>query len=293
MRITHCLLSCDSNPSYLEFWPVVANAWLKFGIQPVLFYIATDKSRVPDEVGDCPVHVFDPLPDIPLKIQASTLRYWGCRHYPEDIVIASDMDAIPLSKKFFIDRLREIDDTSYVHIPASPRSDGYGVVVSPDVHRGYPLDTVKYLQACYHIGRGDTINRVWEFSDSWEDSCRKMVPYWYRIDKSCEPIPYEKQMKLIKQHHTPCRGDEVYPSLKVALAQHQERERIELLSYSNAQFDWICRGYSAAGYNMPDFDEGKLRSGYYSAVHCPRPYSQYREAIDRLLNLGAAPHLSA
>ena len=288
MRITHCLLSCNSNPAYLEFWPVVANACLNLGMRPVLFYIVTDKNALPAAVAGGTVHTFEPLPDISIKIQASILRYWGCRWYLNDIVMAGEMDLIPLSRKFFIDRLRDIDDNSYVQIPASPRLE-YGIMTSADILHGYPIEKAKYLQACHHIGRGEVMSRVWDFSDSWEASCRQIIPYWYKVDGPGKPIPLADQIKHMQENRQPFRGDEIYPSLRVALLQQQEKERIELLPYSQEEFDWICRVPPTPDRGLPDnYSEENLRLGYYSAVHAPRPYSRHRTAIDRLLNLNAA-----
>jgi len=39
MKIRYVLMSCNSNKNYLGYWPVVARAWRKLNITPVLFYI--------------------------------------------------------------------------------------------------------------------------------------------------------------------------------------------------------------------------------------------------------------
>lgn len=282
MRITHCLMSCDSNPDYLEFWPVVAKAWLKLGIRPVLFYIATNKDARPVEVMNTGLHTFEPLPDIPIKIQASTLRYWGCRYYPEDIVIASDVDLIPLSKKFFVDRLQEIENDYYVYIRAYPRPSNkrkHGLITSPEILRDYPFEAANYLIACYHVGRGDIMSRVWDFSDSWADSCRKMIPYWYMVESGGKRvISYEKQIKRMEKKQAPFCGDEIYPSLRVALSEHTGQDKIKLMTTSEDEFDWIDR-------YIGGHDKDKLRAGRYSAVHCRRPYSKHKQDIDEFLHL--------
>lgn len=288
MRITHCLISCDSNPEYLEFWPVTAKAWLKLGIQPVLFYIATDENAHPEVVAGCPVYVFEPLPDIPIKIQASTLRFWGCHYYPRDIVLPCDIDLIPLSKKFFVDRLCDISDDSYAHLRPHWRrnqlKDGrpYGRITEEQVLRECPTNEINYLTACYHIARGDTMKRVLDCSDSWENFCRKTVPYWYIRPDGVNCIPLDEQKRRMEAHITPNTGDEIYHSLKVAIAQ-SHGESVKLLPYSSEEFDWICRTKYGGGWRP--YDEEKLRSGFYSAIHCRRPYSEHREIIDNLIDM--------
>ena len=281
MRITYCLMSCDSNPEYLDFWPVVAKACLKLGMRPVLFYIATDENAIPAAVAGGQVHTFEPIPDIPITIQASTLRYWGCVSYPDDVVMVNDIDLIPLSKKFFIDRLHNINNDDYVHIPPIARplpKPRYGTITSDDILKNYPIDQAAYLNAVYHIAHGDIMRKVLGFSNSWPESCRKTAPHWYKINRDRKHIPPEKQIEYIRSHHNPSFGDEIYPSIMAAMAE-KRGERINLLPYFGDEFSWLNRGIPK------NPDKEKLRSGYYSALHAPRPYSKHKTAIDNFLNL--------
>lgn len=258
---------------------MAAEAWLKLGIRPVLFYIATDENVHPEEVADCPVHVFEPLPDIAIKIQASTLRYWGCLHYPEDTVIISDIDLIPLSKRFFIERLREVDADAYVHVPPIPRPDPiprpeYGKL-KPQFLQDQPIEHADYLNAVYHIGRGDVMRRVFGFSDSWEDDCRALAPYWYKMDRDREILPPDLPMDPTHVGHF---GDEIGLSIRVALAKQQGRDRIELLPYSESEF-------ARANSTLDAYKEDKLRAGQYPAILSPRPYSKHQETLHTLMAL--------
>lgn len=276
MRITHCLMSCDSNPEYLEFWPIAAKGCLRLGIHPVLLYIATDEQRLPESISGASVHTFSPIADIPVIIQAASLRYWGCRYYLRDIVMVNDIDCIVLSKKFFIDRLRDIDDDCYVHVPCVPRPE-YGNM-RPDIYADEPIDHVYYLNGAYHIARGDIMSRVLDFTDSWEHDCRRWEPYWWRLKRNYERKPWGSQVSLINY---PRAGDEIYSSIRVAMC--RERERIKLLPYTPKDFHWINRRISK-------IDKEKLHSGYYSAAHMPRPYSEHKVEIDNFLKLHHSLH---
>ena len=273
MHITHCLMSCDSNPEYLEFWPVAAKAWLKLGIRPVLFYIATDEKAHPEEVADCPVHVFAPLADISIKIQTMALRCWGCAYYLEDTVIVSDIDLIPLSKKFFIDRLREVDADAYVHVPPIPRPK-YGRV-SPQIFYDQSFGRADYLNAIYHIGRGDVMRRVLGLSDSWGDDCRALAPYWYKLDRDRKILPSDLPMNPANVGHY---GDEIGLSIRVALAKQPGRDRIELLPYSESEF-------ARANSDINTYKKDKLCAGQYPAILAPRPYSKHRDTLHKLMAL--------
>ena len=40
MKIKYAIMSSDSNPLYLDFWPIVSKVWKeKFDIEPILYYI--------------------------------------------------------------------------------------------------------------------------------------------------------------------------------------------------------------------------------------------------------------
>lgn len=39
MKLKYAVVSSDANPEYLHFWPYVAKAWKRIGIEPILLYI--------------------------------------------------------------------------------------------------------------------------------------------------------------------------------------------------------------------------------------------------------------
>ena len=47
MKLDKVILSSDDNPDYLEFWPIVSEAWRNIGIEPILFY--TGKNKIKNE----------------------------------------------------------------------------------------------------------------------------------------------------------------------------------------------------------------------------------------------------
>ncbi|GIR20026.1 hypothetical protein CM15mP35_02870 [bacterium] len=38
MNIDKVILSSNDNPEYLDFWPIVSEAWINIGVTPILFY---------------------------------------------------------------------------------------------------------------------------------------------------------------------------------------------------------------------------------------------------------------
>jgi len=141
--------SSDSNPYYLDFWPLVSRIWkLKFGITPLLVYI-DDNHDIPIDETYGIVIKMKPIPDIPKYLQCLWVRYWIPSQYPNKISILSDIDMFPISKRYFLSRILSFPDDVYVHLnPAST------------------------FPSCYHIAKGSLFKKVLDLPDKWEDSIR-------------------------------------------------------------------------------------------------------------------------
>src|SRR5579872_2110798 len=95
LELKRVILSTDKNPFYSEFWPIVAPIWAKMGFIPTLALIAEDDASIDTSLGD--VIRFQPLPDVPLSLQAQAIRLILPVLFPEDGCILSDIDMIPIS----------------------------------------------------------------------------------------------------------------------------------------------------------------------------------------------------
>ncbi len=299
MKIKYALMSSNSDPEYLDFWPVVAEAWQKLGITPVLFYIPdhpADAPVVPQEAPGTQVHTVPLLPDVHLVLQASLLRYWGSCKYPNDVVIISDIDLLPLSRRFFVERLREVADDCYVHLKVSRV--GYGHFTLCETAAGGRRDATKmrYLTACYHIAKGELMRRVWwpaDASDSggapaspsdWKRCCERALPYFYyewdwgkmlcKADAQTD-APREFGKRKFNRF-----GDELYSSVRAHRFARQDVFRH--ITHEAHEYHFLHRAAWM-------YDPERLRQGYYSAAHLPRPYGQYKSVIDALLRRRAPP----
>lgn len=92
--LKRALVASDTNPTYIAFWPLVAKAWKKLGLQPTLVLIAPPDFEVDTTCGD--VIRFDPIPDIPTSFQAQVIRLLAPAYFPYDETVIADIDLIPL-----------------------------------------------------------------------------------------------------------------------------------------------------------------------------------------------------
>lgn len=132
MKIDKVIVSSDDNPLYLDFWPIISQIWREiFEIEPVLLYFGQQN---PSEKFGIVKKLL--LKNDPIYYQTLWSRYWYPQHEPETTFIISDIDMIPMSRKYFIDDLRKINDDEYVHL----------------------VGTHRPLPSCYHVAKGKIFN---------------------------------------------------------------------------------------------------------------------------------------
>jgi hypothetical protein len=111
--IDRVILATDSNPAYIEFWPIVAKAWReRIGIKPTLALIANNDVQVDETLGD--VIRFEPIPGIPTSLQAQAIRLLLPAYFPDDCCIISDIDMIPLSRDYFVNSVTDLPDDAFI-----------------------------------------------------------------------------------------------------------------------------------------------------------------------------------
>ena len=124
MKLTRAIVACDLNKHYLDFWPIVHNAWNNIiGIPCTLILIA---DKIPEDMSyKEDIVLFKPIPGIHTAFTAQCIRLL----YPcllddgvEEGIILSDMDMIPTYKPYFVDTIADLPtDTFYsyrgVHHP--------------------------------------------------------------------------------------------------------------------------------------------------------------------------------
>jgi hypothetical protein len=99
MELKYAVVSSDSNPEYLDFWPYVAKAWKRIGIEPVLIYI--DKEAPDDSVNSHGRVIYlESIPEWCIAQQAQCIRFWAAKILDAPFII-SDMDMLPISEDYY------------------------------------------------------------------------------------------------------------------------------------------------------------------------------------------------
>jgi hypothetical protein len=113
MKIKYAVVSANNNSEYLDFWPYVAKAWKDLiGLEPILLYI--DKEEPSAELSKHgKVFYLESIPEWSIVQQAQSIRFWAARLLDAPFII-SDMDMLPISKKYYENGVSGIEDNGIV-----------------------------------------------------------------------------------------------------------------------------------------------------------------------------------
>jgi hypothetical protein len=161
MHIDRVILASDENPTYLEFWPLVARAWRRIGILPTLALVGRHDLAIDESVGE--VHHFAPVERVDTGLQAQVIRLLLPALFRTEVSLLSDIDMLPLSARHFRDAVADVDDGA--------------LAVFRD--RAYPADSQRY-PICYVAARGSTFAEV--FGIATRDDVHGVIAAWAALE---------------------------------------------------------------------------------------------------------------
>lgn len=160
-EIDRVILSTNDNPNYIQFWPTAAKAWQEIvGVRPTLALIGSENVQVDTSYGD--VIRFEPIEGIPTSFYAQCVRLLLPCLFPHEGCLLSDIDMMPLQKKFFTKKVREIPDDCFV----TYRNKAYWFWK----HRVY---------MCYNAAKGRVFQEI--FGAKTYEDIPKIIAQWHRL----------------------------------------------------------------------------------------------------------------
>ena len=240
------IMSCDDNPYYLDFWPLVSWVWKdKMGIEPVLVHVGEKKPT--EEYGQ--VHSMPVDDTVPIHTQAQLSRMWYTHKEPNTTWITSDIDMFPMSRKYWQAAIVEFSQCNWTNLNSN----------------------VDYFPICYNMAKGKVFADVLEIESSFADYCRKVSD---SVEENFEHKPnnWPEDIKLSKWNI-----DEVHSSRKICEFRDTGGDVCQPVPMMrlNRRIDRINWTY----------DKSMVQSGEYIDCHSVRPYSVYSMAIKELLDL--------
>ena len=155
MKLQKIVISCDSNPDYLDFWPIVSKQWYSLmGIRPTLCYIGNDEHHLNRKYGE--VIEYPLIDGIPPALQGQWARFFQATQYDDAIVTLTDIDLLPFGFNALVPLLDILDDDKYVHT-------------------SWTFNERKRFSACYHFAQSKLLKEVWQMPNCWEESLQMIV----------------------------------------------------------------------------------------------------------------------
>lgn len=270
MKIDKVLMSCDDS-HYQYFWPVVSTVCRKvLGITPVLIRIGDEDTDFYSDGYGLVKHI-KKVDNIPTSTQAQFGRVFGVKYFPEEICLISDIDMMLLSKKYFVDDLKDFDDDSYIILS----SDGYDK--SRKECEGL-FDSEVYPM-CYHAAKGKLFREVMEIDDEFGDFMNKIVEFKVENEKDW----FLDELYVSKMINSKI---DIHNFIKLKRGYEENflvKDRIE--KYNFPVEYRVNEEMRLSNIRLGNYDVEKLKQGYYVDCHCVRPYGFYEKEIWDVANI--------
>ena len=173
MKIDTVILSSNDNPNYIQFWPIVSEAWSLMGVEPILIYTGEEEYKLKGNVINYSIK------NINSSFVAQNIRILYPSLLSNRTCLVSDMDILPLSRNYFVDSVLNFNENSLI-------------IYRPDA--GLPSNMISL---CWVAAESKTWYELFKV-----DSERKIEKYlkkWYTKNYSIQGTAwYTDQIKLRK-----------------------------------------------------------------------------------------------
>lgn len=276
MRPSKVIFGVDDS-YFLEFWPIQSKICREvLGLEPVLFFIGEEDSDFYDD-GYGLVKKVKKVGNKNTGLLACIVRLWGTKFFPDDVCITGDLDMLMINKPYFIDQVEKFNDDSVVIYT----SDAYDLS-RPEAKELFEKEPFPFVQEMYNYpyfaGKGRVFYKIIDNDCSFEDFVLRHETY----------KPGYKFMWMIDEFYfSDCvnnknHGVEIHKLKRGFSSPWRADRRIDRGSFP-VKLKWPGEIEHQKKYGL--YDEQKLKDGYYIDVNCCRPYSQYKEAIDHVVNI--------
>lgn len=244
MNIDYVIMSTDGNELYDDFWEINKSIWNDvIGVKPILVIIGDEDKIKTNE--DCIIIHYKKVEGVETSFQAQIARLYVTSLFLENTLLISDIDMLPLSKKYFTDFANEANDNQILIYT----SDAYGY----NKQKRYPM--------CYNLAKGKTYQEILNFDSSFQEFVLKLknlniTPIWDTDELYFGECVYEFEKENHNRILKKQRG----------FAEGPATNRIDRGYWWNINYD-------------------KISEGFYYDCHSLRPYKKYKKEIDSIVNL--------
>jgi len=237
MKIDTVILSSNDNPNYIQFWPIVSEAWTLMGVEPILLYTGEQKLNLKGNV----INFYSK--NIDSSFVAQNIRILYPSLLDGNTCLVSDIDNLPLSKKYFINSVLDYENDSFI-------------IYRPDA---CPPNMISMM---WNAANSSTWKEI--FNIDSERNIEKYLKKWYTKKYAIEGKAwYTDQIKLRKY---------------VNKFSKKNKSRIVELDDTEMGFFRFNRNKLKKHINLIN-ENPNLE---FTDFHMPRPFSEYEELINKV-----------
>ena len=282
MKINKAIFGVDDS-YFLEFWPIQAKICKELlGIEPVLFYICDEDSDFYHD-GNGMVKKIKKVRNnqngniVNTGLLACIVRMYGTKYFPDEVCLTCDLDMLMINKDYFVNHIEKYDNDSLVIYSSDAYDLNRPEAVELFKNQPFPFTQEMYNYP-YNAAKGKVFNQILNTDCTFEEFVNLHANYkpgynfMWMIDEF-----YFADCVNNKNH-----GIEVHKLKRGYTSPWIADRRIDRGNFP-VQLEWEGEIEFQNKYGV--YDEQKLRDGYYIDVNCCRPYSKYKDDIDKLVNI--------
>jgi len=266
------VIFCSDESHFLNFWPIQAKVWKNImNVDPVLFIICDEESEFyHDGLGT--VKKIQKIPNINTGAQAAMGRMYFTKYFPEEVLFISDIDLLTFSKEYLNNNIKDVDENFFV-ILESDQYDESRQEVFDYINRPLFFKTQLYN---YHanIGKGKIFNQIIDTDRTFQDYIYDHFKFNGELFWGVDELYFSKKISETNIDVVKLKRD-CYSPWKTPHRINRHHFPVNLF-YNNEieaqQRDGV-------------YDIEKLKRKFYYDADFPRPYKNYKDEIDKFVNL--------
>jgi predicted O-methyltransferase YrrM len=282
MKINKAIFGVDES-YFMEFWPIQAKMCKELlEIEPVLFLICDEDSDFYND-GHGLVKKIKKVKNnqngnvVHSGLLACIVRMYGTKYFPDEVCITCDLDMLMINKDYFINQIEKYENDSLVIYSSDAYDLNRPEAVELFKNQPFPFTQEMYNYP-YNAAKGKVFNQILNTDCTFEefvnrhDNYKPGYTFMWMIDEF-----YFADCVNNKNH-----GVEVHKLKRGYTSPWIADRRIDRGNFP-VQLEWEGEIEFQNKYGV--YDEQKLRDGYYIDVNCCRPYSKYKNEIDKLVEI--------
>lgn len=248
MKLDCVLTACDNNPLYYEFIPYFIKAWKKLYplIDIKIIYINNEIPQKFDQYIDN-IILFKPLSGVSTVLTSQVIRilYPAIMNY-ENAVLITDIDMIPMNGTFYSNVIEKYSSDNFII---------YRDICSQfnEIAICYNAATPKIWSSIFSINSIDNIVLYLIELSKLHLYMEKNNKYNWSLDQR---LLYDKILKW--------------------------NGNVIKLNEKETKFNRLCRSHN---FELTTTIKNNIKNEIYHDYHCKRPYIEYKNINDEILNL--------